>query len=69
MDVEQLINVLEILHRERYALVPDVEVLPVAGLQLDQFLATRFADLRIARRSLVRFFVNTHDLGQRIARE
>ena len=67
MDVEQFVNVLEILHRKRDALVPDVGVFLVAGLQLHQLLATGFADLRIAVRSFVCLLVNAHDLGQRIA--
>ena len=69
MDVEQFVNVLEILHREGDTLVPNIEVLSVAGLQLDQFLAARFPDLRIACRSLVRLLVNANDLGERIACE
>src|SRR5204863_10193753 len=51
MDVEQFVNVLEILHREGDTLVPNIEVFSVAALQLDQFLATAFPNLRIACRS------------------
>ena len=69
MNVEELVNVLEILHRERDALVPDVSVFFVAGLELDQFLAARISHRRIGCRSCVGFFINANDLGQRIALE
>src|SRR5205807_10194487 len=35
LNIEQFINVLEILHRKRNALVPNVGILFVAGLKLD----------------------------------
>ena len=67
VDVEQFVNVLEILHRERHAFIPDVDVFLVARLQLDQLLAARLANLRIICRSLVCLLVNPHDLSQWIA--
>ena len=67
MDIEQFVHVVEILHRKRHALIPDVDVFLVARLQLHQFLAARFTNLRIACRSFVCFFVNADDLGERIA--
>ena len=69
MNIEQVVNVLEILHRKRDALVPNVGVFLVAGLKFDQFLATRFAHRGIGCRSCVGFFINANDLNQRTARE
>ena len=69
MNVEQFVNLLEIPHRKRNALVPNRRVLFVAGLKLYQLLAARFAHREVRRRSCVRLFVNPNDLGQRLARE
>src|SRR5215469_1093037 len=66
-DVEHFVNTLEILHRKRNAFVPDVRGLLVTGLQLHQFLAAGFANLRVSTCEFVCFLVNAHDLGQRIA--
>ena len=69
MNVEQLVNVLEILHRERDALVPDIGVFFIAGLKFDQLLATGVTHRRIGCRSCVCLFINANDLGQRITLE
>src|SRR5205085_10461944 len=69
MNVEQFVDLLEIPHRKRNALVPNRRVLFVAGLKLYQLLAARFAHREVRRRSCVRLFVNPNDLGQRLARE
>ena len=66
MNVEQFINMLEILHRKRDALVPNVRVLFVAGLKFDQFPTTSFAHRRIRHRSCVCFFVGPNELGKRV---
>ena len=57
---------LEVLHGEGDAFVPDVDVFLVACLQFYQLLATGFPDLGIAGRQRVGFFVNADDLCQRI---
>src|SRR5262245_1935391 len=64
MNVEQFVHVLEVLHGESHAFVPDVDVFLVAGLQFYQFLATSFSNLWIARGDCVRLLVNADDLGK-----
>ena len=48
-------------------MLPDVDVFPVAGLELYQLLAACFANIWVTGCSLVCFFVNAHNLGKRIA--
>src|SRR5437763_5967065 len=67
MNVEQIINVLEILHRKRNALVPDIEIFLVATLELYQFLAASFPHRGIGGGFRVRLLINTHNFGQWIA--
>src|SRR5437763_15435887 len=67
MDVQQIVNALEIPQRIPDALIPDLAILFVAGLELYQFLAAGFTNLRITGRSLVCLLVNAHDLGDRSA--
>ena len=50
MDVENLVGRFEFLHRERDAFIPDAQIFLVAGLQLDQFVATCVAHRRIGFR-------------------
>src|SRR5678815_3911337 len=64
MNIEQFVYVLEVLHGEGDAFVPDVDVFLVASLQFYQLLATGFPNLRIAGRQRVRLLVNADDLGQ-----
>src|SRR6266513_63958 len=66
MNIEQFVHVVEILHGEGDAFVPDVDVFLVAGLQLHQLLAAGFPNLRIACRSFIRLLINANNLGQRI---
>src|SRR5439155_22697534 len=58
MDIEQFVNVVEILHLERDAFVPDIDVFLIARLQLYQFLTTGFADSQFFCRSFICLLVN-----------
>ena len=69
MNFEQFVHMLEVLHRKCDALVPDADILPIAGLEFDQLLPARFAHSRITGRFFVRFFVNADDFGERVALE
>ena len=69
MHIEQLINALKVLHRERHAFVPNIHVYLVAGLQFHEFLAAGFANVRIATGPFVCFLVNAHNFCERIALE
>jgi hypothetical protein len=69
MNIEQFVHVLEVLHGEGDAFVPDVDVFLVAGLQFYQFLATGFPYLRITGSECVRFLVNADDLCEWILLE
>src|SRR5256714_1667999 len=61
MNIEQFVHVLEVLHGEGDAFVPDVDVFLVACLQFYQLLATGFPNLGIAGRQRVGFLVNADD--------
>src|SRR6266498_2054790 len=66
MNIEHFIHMLEVLHGEGDAFVPDVDIFLVAGLQFYQLLATGFPNLGIAGRQRVRLLVNADDLCQGI---
>ena len=69
MNVQHLIGVVEFFHRKVDRLFPNREILRVAGLEFDQFLADRLSYFEVACRFFIGLLVDANQFRDRIAFE